>query len=184
MFMKSVLALALLFSAPAFADNFTADSIRCEAKEKDEQIYIRLEKVSISGDRKTASAKSYSMSIVLKDTDWDIVPDVQVGTFEGKDLENEGYDGRKYKGHVKFDMTRKASRAGDFTPEAADLILSPEYTVSKKIPQKNISDPSWTWDIEVRKHSAVMAAHWDDHHGDYIKLDCYSVAHVNDSKRR
>lgn len=69
---------------------------------------------------------------------------------------------------------------GNMYIEYADLIFSPDYKVVKTIPQANHWDPTWTWDIEVRQHSAVMPISFNDHHGDYIKLECYTTAQVNE----
>jgi hypothetical protein len=185
---KSVISaaiIALSLNAVA-AEKVKAIDISCKvtnAKDANAEAYIKLNDVAFGED--SATVKSYTLSVVADNgAEHGLVPDVSSGSFEGKELENLPYNGRKYKGHYKFDLTRNAQSAGNFHPDNFDLIISPEYTVAKTIPQQNHWDKTWTWDIEVRKHSAVVAANFNDHHGDYLEMDCYSIAHVNDSKGR
>lgn len=168
-----------LVASLSFLNVTYAEDINCEAANGvDEKIFIKLNDVDFAA----GTALRYSTSIVLESREWeDMVPDFHAGSVNGENLSAVPYNGTKYKGHIKFDLD-EAPWAGNFSPDKAELIISPEFKVAKTIPQENNWDKTWTWDIEVRKHSAVLDASWDDHHGDYIKLDCYSVVKVNDSK--
>ena len=173
------LLILALIATVSFSNQVLAEDITCEAaKGSVEKIFIKLDDVDFAA----GTVKRYSTSILLESREWEnMVPDFEAGSNNGENLSAVPYKGTKYKGHIKFDLDNRGW-AGNFSPDKAELIISPEFKVVKTIPQQNNWDQTWTWDIEVRKHSAVLDASWSDHHGDYIKLDCYSIEKVNDSK--
>ncbi len=177
-----MLLIAALAGFNATATNAT--DLHCKnAYTKDDQIYIQVTDLDFKAG--TIHTASTTIAIPSGSEDWGIVPEMSAGSYTRKNLTKLPYNGRKYSGHLKFDLIGKGTvKAGNFSPDTADLIVSPEYTVVKTIPQQNNWDKSWTWDVEVRSHSAALAANWSDHHGDYIPLNCFSVAMVNDSKKR
>lgn len=189
-----VLFLASVISVSAFATKKPKNAkepndIRCETSDEHEfagttMIYINLNQVLFNEDNTAATARSFRATMVNRNLDYDIVPDVNAGTWEGERLATVPYKGKKYVGYVKFDLSHHTFESTGYNPEKAHLILSPKYTVVKTIPMKNNHDQTWTWDIEVRKHPAVLDANYDDHHGDYIPMNCYSTERVNDSKGR
>ncbi len=175
-----ILASVAVLGSSAFAAEKKTIDISCQAsKGAYERIFVKLDDV----DFEAGSVERWSASISSEEKSYDLVPDGWFGSTNGENLKVVPYKGTKYKGHIKFDLDESEFK-GNFSPDRAELILSPEYKVVKTIPQQNNWDKTWTWDLEIRKHSAVLDASWNDHHGDYIQLDCYSVAIVNDSKGR
>ncbi len=141
--------------------------------------------MAINGDK--ATIKSYTFTVVNKDMkSYGVMPANATSVSQGENISNVEYDGRKYPDHFKFrvDSGKGIQTIGDQEVQYANLIIAPEYTVAKTVHEHNEWDKTWTWDIEIRKHSAVLDVSFNDHHGDYIKLDCYSIASVNDSKGR
>lgn len=190
--MNAMVIVSALIGFSAIAGEIKVGDLNCAGYDKGEQnladteIYVTLDDLVFytNKDNKVdgGSARSFKASIIVKDTEWNIVPTPRVGSWEGKNLENTDYNGRKYEGYLEFDLTENIKARG--FPETAKLIVSPEYEVVKRIPQTNVFDPSWNWEIEIRKHDARLDTHFDDHHGDYVKMECYSVKRVNDSKGR
>lgn len=187
-----ILAILFIFSVlglDATAANPNANKeiykISCSASGKNSgfystQVYVNLERVNFEA----GTVSTYSATIVNNGgLEYDTYPTMETAALSGRDLKTVPYNGRKYPNHIKLPLlAAKTATAGDFVPETADLILAPHYTVVKTIPQQNHWDKTWTWDLEVRKHSAVLATNFNDHHGDYIPLECYSTAMVNDSR--
>lgn len=182
-----ILATVIAFTGSVFAAQDNRVDIKCIAERPHDfkggsSIYLTLK----GADLAAGTVDFYNLTIVnVSPNEFEHVPDFSAGSTNGKDLKAVKYNGRKYVGYKKFSFYNKGDAvAGAFRPDNASVIINPLYTVVKTIPQSNNWDKTWTWDVEVRKHLAVMPTNFDDHHGDYIPLDCYTWTHVNDSKRR
>lgn len=184
--MKNILlGLSLIASTSVFAADI--ELINCKGVKSGygdfvTNIYLNVNKLKVDG--KDATMKSYDMTIVNTDAAYEgLIPSVSAGSFANKNLVNEAYKGTKYKDHLKFHLTGKGAQSlGEQSLEYAALIINPAYNVEKTIHEGNNWDKTWTWDIEIRKHSAVLSLNFDDHHGDYIKLDCFSTGKVNEKR--
>ncbi len=148
-------------------------------------VFLKLYDLTVTQNGEAGVKELYFTMINQDASTESTLPQFDSGSIEAKNLKSVSYRGRIYKNHIKFSVTAPAnSRSGDLELDYAHLIISPDYTVVKTIDQANHWDKTWTWQIEVRKHSAVLAFSINDHHGDYLQLDCVSSARVNDSKRK
>ena len=173
--MKFLITISMvLFSTAALAKtHLTCDGGRNYEPGTKIRVLANIRGLEVSEDKKEATISSYNLSLIIEDQDSNgIVPHVQVGALNGSSRSNLPYSGRKYKGHLKFDLD--GSLAGNAPLEYAYLIVSPEYKVVKRIDHQNMWNPEIKWVEEIREHSAVMDISLDDHHGDYMPMKCWS----------
>jgi hypothetical protein len=173
----TLLLIATLLTSTAFAST-DAYSIVCKGEKKNKimeyvsTIYVHLydAKLDVTG----GSIDSSTLTVLnTSELDYGVVPNVETASLTAEKLVNIPYNGVKYKGYLKFDLETKGYvSAGTFDPETAELMIEPKYTVEKTVPGEN------GWTTEVRKYNAVLDTHFDDHHGDYILLKCYSTAYL------
>lgn len=185
--MKKIALLAGVLISLSVSAEAKIHEIACRAEGQAEiqeigsKIFINIRDLNID-QTGHAEIKSYAFTMVNQRTSENqLPPSFNGGGINGKNLKNSVYNGRKYPNHLKFQITSEESqRAGDLELDYADLIISPDYQVIKTIDQANAWDKNWTWQVEVRKYSAVLAYSINDHHGDYLPLDCTSTEIVNE----
>ncbi|MGE0762288.1 MAG: hypothetical protein AB7N80_03310 [Bdellovibrionales bacterium] len=181
-----VLGLLVLIGVNAGAAAAKPISLQCESVDRDGlKVYLTVDGLTVTGEGEETQGKlrSFEMTILnLDEKEYDVIPATSGGSWEGRDVKNTAYSGRRYANHLKFELTRHASKSAGSQVDYADLIVSPAYLVEKTIPQANHWNKDWTWDIEVRKHSAVLPLSINDHHGDYVPMSCFSTAIVNEKR--
>lgn len=182
---KTILFISILMTSLA---SFAVD-LKCTAKKGSDiagtvEITMTADNVEIN-----KSGAIGRMSLLIRtNTDSDAMDEIGIPDFavmEDRNLPaDSSYQGRKYKGYIKYILTNYETRktAGDFTVEDIDLLLSPDYKVTKTESVANNWDPNWTWDLEYREYDAQFPLHLNDHHGDYIPGKCYTVVKVNEKR--
>lgn len=180
---KLLLITAVIFSVTqARAESKTIESIVCKGKKYDSEVRIHINKLEL--DENGQAEITYMMSLLHEgELGYGFIPDFDAGIITGKQRPNVPYNGKKYPNHLKFPLTEKGSEISKgYSIEYANLIISPAHTVVKSIPEQNHWDKNWTWTVEVRKYSAALDVSFNDHHGDYIQLNCYSTKTVDEKR--
>lgn len=191
--MKNLISLlvGLLIPSSSFAADKIIDLIRCEGQKFaryqgfTSKIYLNIDRLKLKDDT-SAEIAAFDMTIINDSGKYEgLIPNVNSGALQGETIKNVPYNGKNYPGHLKFPIgpfEDGVQLSGGLYLQHSDLILAPNYTVVKSVPQPNHWDQSRKWTLEVRKHSAVLDINFNDHHGDYIKIDCYSSEVVEDKR--
>jgi len=117
------------------------------------KFYLKIDKMNVS-DSSNAQL-TYMVSLLLNDDE------IWVGRESSQT--NVSYNGRRYNNHFKFEL--KLFRASEYNGSSgavANLIISKEIT----------STSTDRHGATIQKFDAVLDVHYDDHHGDYIPLEC------------
>ena len=165
-------SVALLLHYAHSADFTRIENIRCHGMDfrgDEANISIKLEYLDYTLDRQSSNIGPYTLHKVQG-----MSSQFQyVEYFKGVGANGSQHNGRKHKEHLKFDLETSGSE-GDMYFEYMYLIISPFHKVVKRETSANYYDRSITWYYEARKYPAILNVSWNDHHGDYIPLKCFS----------
>lgn len=170
---KAVLFLIASMSLNAMAELVEIRNIKCFADRYGDKISIQIDKLEYDNTSLEGRITSFEMSHVVETNPHDVMPFYEVMSFKDKEVESMDYDPDKYVGHMKFNLL--AGGNGYHVAENMNLIISPEYeTISDEV-ECNHWNKNRCWTKEVREYSAVLDLNFNDHHGDYVPLQCISL---------
>lgn len=160
---KILLTLSVFLATPASASVAAEyDSLTCTFHDKNPDDPDRRTKGKIVGKLKVkGDSATLDFTAVMNFLDKDACDtgEPKVAFAIGKGLKNARYNGSKYKNHFKFEPKWEGV---DADVEWANLIISKE-------PVKVSKD---SHGATLRVFDAVLDASYDDHHGDYIRVEC------------
>lgn len=173
----------ILVAAAITSLNSMATDFYCYGKKGEVEITLKARMSEFDGEAKVAMIQSYDLLIVES-------VDRVINGIEFKDhtsisdrnISNTPYNGKKYKGYLKFDLLNYNSEQLSMNGgvDNVEFIVTPTYKVVATEARSNYWNPAWTWDLETREFDAVFPLNLDDHHGDYIGAKCYTTAIVNE----
>lgn len=169
-----------LLSTGAYADT---TSLNCIAKKGEIEITLNAKLSVFDGENKIGMIDRYDLLILgPTQAEFNGVEFKDHTSISDKNVSNLPYNGRKYKGYLKFDLNNYSSqdRTINGGVDNIEFIVSPKYKVIKTEASGNHWNRNWTWDIETREFDAVFPLNLDDHHGDYIQGKCYTKKIVNE----
>lgn len=155
-----------------------------EDKANDEVLKINLSATIDVLNKKTQIGKinSYRFLIQVNDDEINGVQFPWHSSITDRNVTNVPYNGRLYKGYLKFNLQNYDSKHFVSTGnlDNLNLIISADYKVTKTEKKTNHWNKKWTWDLETRAHHVIFDINIDDHHGDYIHGECYTRVRVNE----
>lgn len=175
---KLIIAAAAITSLSTMATEFN-----CYGKKDGTEITLNARISKFDGEAKVALIQSYDL-LILESADR-VINGIEFKnhtSISDRNIQNVPYNGRKYKGYLKFDLLNYNSEnlSMNGRVDNIEFIVSPKYEVIDTEAMANHWNPAWTWDVETREFDAVFPLNLDDHHGDYVDAKCYTKAVVNE----
>ncbi len=174
----------IMIAAVAFASLSTmATEFNCYGKKGEIEITLNARMGEFDGEAKIGLIQSYNL--LIEESVRKVINGIEFKdhtSISDRNISNIPYNGKKYKGYLKFDLLNYSSENFSMNGgvDNIEFIVSPNYKVIATESRANHWTPSWTWDVETREFDAVFPLNINDHHGDYVSAKCYTSAIVNE----